>query len=254
MIVRDQILDLAKKYQINESVVFREYLQTLFLSSFYSFPKSSLVFFKGGTALHLIYSSPRFSEDLDFTVELMEKDFVKLTKSVFDRLAREEDLEFKERKTVAGKRYLLVAQPSVLSYKTFINLDYSFREKVLEPRQSIIKTDYPILFNSFVYHLSEEEICAEKIRAIMTRKKGRDLYDLWYLFNKKVSLKNELVKEKLKYYGLEKVKNTEILKRIGDFSEKEFILDMRPFIPLPERAKLGSFLSYLKSYLTEALK
>jgi len=75
MISKDQIHSLAEKNKINETVVFREYLQLFFLEELYSQNQSKNVFFKGGTALHLIYKSPRFSEDLDFTVELEEKNF-----------------------------------------------------------------------------------------------------------------------------------------------------------------------------------
>jgi len=254
MVTKDQIAALSKKYKINETTVFREYLQILFLAKFYSFSKSRKIFFKGGTALHLIYKAPRFSEDLDFSCELNQKDFLDFIFEVFRSFSKEEDVEFKERKTIAGKRFLLTASPSVLPYKTFVNLDFSFREKVFLPQKSIIETEYPVLFTSFVYHLSKEEIGAEKIKAILTRKKGRDLYDLWYLLNQGVKINDKLVKEKLKYYGLENIKNEEILERVGDFSKKDFVLDMRPFVPINEREKLASLFAYVKNYLKKKLK
>lgn len=253
MVTKDQVITLAKKYKINETTVFREYLQILFLAKLYSFTKSRKIFFKGGTALHLIYKAPRFSEDLDFTCELKENDFLNFIFQVFESLSKEENVEFKERKTIAGKRFLLTANPSVLPYKTFVNLDFSFREKVFLPQKSIIETGYPVLFTSFVFHLSKEEIGAEKIRAILTRKKGRDLYDLWYLFNQGVNIDDKLVKRKLKYYGLENIKNEEILKRVEKFSEKDFVLDMRPFVPTNEREKLVSLFVYVKDYLKRKL-
>jgi len=253
MITKDQIDLLVKKFKINETTIFREYLQILFLSKLYAFSGSEKIFFKGGTALHLIYKMPRFSEDLDFTVELNEKKFLSFIFKVFDSLSKEEEISFKERKTIAGKRFLLTASPSVLPYKTFVNLDFSFREKVLTPQKSIIETEYPVLFTSYVYHLSKEEIFAEKIRAIMTRKRGRDLYDLWFLINQGTQIKKELIKEKLKYYHLENVKKQEITKRIEQFSEKDFIQDVRPFVPVSERGKLADFFSYLKVYLKEKL-
>ena len=253
MITKDQIDLLAKKFKINETTIFREYLQISFLSKLYAFSVSEKIFFKGGTALHLIYKMPRFSEDLDFTVELKEKKFLSFIFRVFDSLSKEEEINFKERKTIAGKRFLLTASPSVLPYKTFVNLDFSFREKVLAPQKSIIETDYPVLFTSWVYHLSEEEIFAEKIRAILTRKKGRDIYDLWFLINRGVSPQKGLIKEKLKYYNLEKVKSEEIIKKIEQFPEKDFIQDVRPFVPISERGKLADFFNYLKVYLKEKL-
>jgi len=253
MITKDQITALSKRFKINETTIFREYLQILFLNKLYASSKSARIFFKGGTALHLIYQSPRFSEDLDFTVALKEKEFLLFIQGVFKRLSQEESVEFKERKTIAGRRFLLTGAPEALKHETFINLDFSFREKVLTPEKSILETDFPVLFTSFVHHLSKEEIFAEKIRAVITRRKGRDLYDLWYLLNRGVAIDSRLIKEKLKYYRLEKVHKGDILKRVNEFSEKDFVLDLRPFLPLNERERLKEFFVYLKDYLYKKL-
>ena len=78
MISTVQLQDLSKKYKTNLTVVAREYLQLLFLQSFYDIPDSERVFFKGGTAIHFLMDGFRFSEDLDFTVELPEESLVKL--------------------------------------------------------------------------------------------------------------------------------------------------------------------------------
>lgn len=251
MITREQIHSLAKKEKINETTIFRKYLQLLFLSKLYATRKSKAIFFKGGTALHLIYKAPRFSEDLDFTIEMAEKDFLSFIWELFQEISKEETIEFREKKSISGKRFLLKAEPAVLPYETFVNLDFSFREKIISPQKSIIETDYPVLFTSYVYHLSKDEIFAEKIRALLTRNKGRDLYDLWYLVNQGAKMDESLVREKLKYYHLEKIKRDEILKRIKEFLKKDFVLDMRPFVPLGERKKLGELFDYIKSYLRE---
>lgn len=253
MITREQITALSKKLKTNETTVFREYLQILFLSRFYQLASTKEIFFKGGTCLHLLYQAPRFSEDLDFTCQLSEAVFSSFMAGFFAKFSQEEDVEFKKRKSLAGKRFLLAASPLVLGYRVFVNLDFSFREKALRPQKSILETEYPVIFTAYIHHLSREEILAEKIRAIMTRKKGRDLYDLWYLLNQGTKIENELVKKKLAYYDLEKIKKAEILKRVGEFSEKDFILDLRPFVPLDEREKLAGFFRYLKDYLAKKL-
>lgn len=251
MITKDQIHQISKKNKINETTTFREYLQLFFLSELYSKKQSKDIFFKGGTALHLIYKAPRFSEDLDFSVGLKEKDFLNFIQELFDAASKREAIEFKERKSLGGKRFLLTAAPTVLPHKTFINLDFSFREKVLDPQKSIIETDYPVLFTSYVYHLSKDELFAEKIRALLTRVKGRDLYDLWYLFTQGARIDKDLVKEKLKYYHLEHISKDKIIKRVGRFSKKDFILDVRPLVPVDERDKLEDFFNYIKNYLRE---
>ena len=88
MITKEQVASLAKKKKTNETTVFREYLQVLFLSKLYSQTKSNKIFFKGGTALHLLFGASRFSEDLDFTVELKQREFSALAKKVFTQLQR----------------------------------------------------------------------------------------------------------------------------------------------------------------------
>lgn len=252
MISSDQLKFFTKRKKINETVIAREYLQLLFLSKLYSFKESKDIFFKGGTCLHLLYGAKRFSEDLDFTVNMNERNFLSFIEKVFKKFTEEEEGEFKERKTMAGKRFLLKTAPAILPYKIFINLDFSFREKVLKPEKSALASDYPIVFTSYIYHLSKEEIFAEKIRALFSRKKGRDLYDIWYLITQKVKVQNGLIQKKLKYYGLKKDKK-DIIKETEIVKEKDFILDLRPFVPINERERLKDFFIYLKDFLKKNL-
>lgn len=253
MITTDQIRRFARDLKTNELTAFREYIQYLFLSVFYARPASSRVYFKGGTAIHVIYQAPRFSEDLDFTSHITDTAFSDVIADTFSRLTQSDRLVFKERKTITGKRFMLATTNIRGLPPVYVNLDFSFREKVLRPQRSIIQTAFPILFTEFVSHLSQEEIFAEKVRAIATRKKGRDLYDLWYLSTRGVKLDTKLVQQKLSYYHKEPITGLEILKRCEDFSERDFVNDLRPFVPLPERTKLPQFFSYIKTYLGQAL-
>ncbi len=251
MITRDQVALWARKQGINETTILREYLQLLFLSKLYALPKSDKIFFKGGTALHLIYQAPRFSEDLDFTVELSQAVFLSTIKKAFSEIFKEVEGNFKERRVVAGKKFLLTFLPGVLPYKVFISLDFSFREQVLEPSKSIIKTNYPVIFTSYVHHLSKDEILAEKIRATLTRQKGRDVYDLWFLLSQGASMKAALVRKKLAYYQLKHIKPEKIIERIEAMPSEQFVRDLRPFVPIRERNKLADFFIYVKDYLRQ---
>ena len=67
MINSATIRKLAIAQQTTELNIAREFAQHLFLSGFYQNVGSEHVLFKGGTALRLVYGSPRFSEDLDFS-------------------------------------------------------------------------------------------------------------------------------------------------------------------------------------------
>jgi predicted nucleotidyltransferase component of viral defense system len=252
MIDKGQLSSLLSKYKTNETTVLREYMQVWFLSRLYSMAGAQNLFFKGGTALRLIFGGARFSEDLDFTVKVSEKEFEKFIKVVFKTLEKEESVEFKERKTIAGKKYLMTVFPTITSYKVFVSLDFSFREKIIEPEKTIIKTEYPVLFTGYVYHLSKDEILAEKIRAILSRSQGRDIYDLWYLLNIGAKINEALVNKKLEYYKL-KFSKKSLLDRINSFKKKDFISDLRPFVAINEREKLAEFFDYVTDYIEASI-
>ncbi|MBI5358032.1 nucleotidyl transferase AbiEii/AbiGii toxin family protein [Candidatus Amesbacteria bacterium] len=252
MITSLQIVPLVKKYKINEATIYREYLQLVFLNHLYSFPGSNNIFFKGGTAIHLLLKAPRFSEDLDFTVTLPIDEFEKHIDTVFKSLSIEENISFKPRVTKIGKRYLLTATLPVSGLKSFINLDFSFRENALDPQKMVLLTDFPVLITAPIPHLSGTEIFAEKIRAIVSRRKGRDIYDLWYLHTQGFVSNPEFIAKKLDYYQ-EKYDKALILERIRSFPQDIFINDLRPFICDPDRPKLGQLFSYILEYLAKVL-
>src|SRR3989344_2112963 len=69
MITKESLQALARSYQASEFPnIVREYFQHLFLSQMYKLNGAEKLLFKGGTALRIVYGSPRFSEDLDFSL------------------------------------------------------------------------------------------------------------------------------------------------------------------------------------------
>ena len=254
MLTINQVKELSKTLKINDSVIVREYTQFVFLKELYEEKYSTIIFFKGGTAIRLILNGTRFSEDLDFSVGGKREDFHSFIEKFFKKIEKLYGFSFKKRKTIVGERYLLTADSSISQYKIFVNLDFSFREKVLSPARAIIKTPYPIIFTAFVNYLSEEEILAEKIRAVLTRSKGRDIYDLWFLLSNRVLINEKLVREKLKYYAIKKFNPDDLAAKINQFSREKFVVDLRPFVPINERAKLPQFFDYVVAYLKEAVR
>lgn len=118
--------------------------------------------------------------------------------------------------------------------------------------KTALRTAYPVLFTSYIHHLSQEEILAEKIRAVITCQKGRDLYDLWYLLSKGTAVNQNMLRKKLAYYKLSKISNADIVKRVASFSKKDFVLDLRPFVPLNERECLPEFFEILQAQIEQA--
>lgn len=253
MMTIDQINALSVKFNINHTVIYREYIQLVFLQKLTAEIESNKVYFRGGTAIHLLFGAPRFSEDLDFTVGLPSERFSVVIGKILERMINEESVSWKEKPSVAGRRILMTAPPVMLKNPVFVNLDFSFRERVLAPASSSITTQYPVVFRSYVWHLSKEEILAEKIRAVMTRRKGRDLYDLWYLLSTGTKLNDKHMKKKLNYYQLAGVQTEDIFKRITSFPKDEFVLDLRPFVPERERARLNDFFAYAQVQIKQVL-
>jgi len=244
----------AKKFKINQSVVYREFIQLVFLKEFYSLNWTDQVFFKGGTCIRLLFGGSRFSEDLDFTV-MLDKDVFELKVGNFwNYLEKTYGWHIKKRKTIVGEKHLLTVNEKRLNYSIFINLDFSFREEVNCPDKSILKTEYPVVFTSFVHHLSKEEILAEKIRATMTREKGRDIYDLWFLLNIGVKIRDDLVIKKLGYYKIDEFSGNNLIDRINKFPKKQFVLDLRPFVPINQRGQLEEFYDYVLAFIKKSLE
>ncbi|MGB9758762.1 MAG: nucleotidyl transferase AbiEii/AbiGii toxin family protein [Thermoproteota archaeon] len=80
---------------------------------------------------------------------------------------------------------------------------HKFKRKViLEPIVKRIGWNHPELPAFDVIVMREEEILAEKVRAIFTRMRARDIYDVFFLIQKGIKPNLELINEKLNYCGL----------------------------------------------------
>lgn len=232
MISQTQLEQLSQYFKIDKFTIFREYLQVLFLDYLYKEKLAEKIYFKGGTCLHLAYNSPRFSEDLDFSTTLSEReirDLLKKTIKNFQLEIPEANLSFiyRAKKTL---RFRLKYESKFLKYPQTIRIDFSLEKIFLEPNTLSLKTKFPIAFFSLFSCQKEEEILAEKIRAFIWRKKGRDIFDLWYLLDRGVLLNQKLLEKKLKMVNLKFDKDS-FLKKIRNYPEKKIYLDLARFLP-----------------------
>ena len=82
----EQLIAKQKAFElkIDKTQVVREYWELIILKGLYESPWGRYLIFKGGTALRLIYGSPRFSEDLDFslTKDVLKGKFSSLMKKI----------------------------------------------------------------------------------------------------------------------------------------------------------------------------
>ena len=232
----DQITaaSLANKQEIDAYTILREYVQIRFLDIFFRIVKPKTIFFKGGTALRLLYGSDRFSEDLDFTVPSKENPF-ELAKQTVAKLTSEiENISIKPVKTLTGTSAKITLNGFLPSQPLTIKLDFSLREHILIPQVAAIKTLTPVAGISLVDAVSKEEILAEKIRAVIHRKKGRDVYDLWYLLHTGTSVTKAFIDKKLAYYH-EQFQPDSLFIAISSWSEKDLYQDIAKFLPKSQR-------------------
>ena len=253
MIDQSQLSDLVKKYQTNSTVILREYVQLLLLETLYGIKGSENFIFKGGTAVHLVFDAPRFSEDLDFTVSSSEKQAELVIQKLFTQMQKIGDYTFKKKDTITGLRYQMIIHFSIITFTIYMNLDFSFREATLTHDKSILNTQFPVTTNSVIHHMGKDEIVAEKVRAILTRNKGRDIYDLWYLLSKEATINQDWVKQKFAYYKDKGLKLSDLVGRIQSFPVKDFIEDLRPFVPFSDRDQLAERFALIQSALIQSL-
>jgi len=237
MIDKDTLQDLAKELKIDLFTVSREYLQLLFLKYFYSQKESEKVYFKGGTALRFLFGSFRFSEDLDFT-SLLTKSKLKILidKTLQDLNKEAGEISFKEEKTIAGAFTGRIFQKlPEFNFPLTIRLDFSLREKPFLTETSYLETIFPIGPFPQVSHLKIEELMVEKVRAILTRNKGRDIFDLYFLLSKHILIDWKLVNKKKALYKKTADPN-KLIKAISDFPQEEIRNDLTKFLPLTHRS------------------
>lgn len=249
MITENQIEELARQFQIDRYSILREYLQLLFLKYFYENKESGRIYFKGGTAIHFLYKSFRFSEDLDFTSLLPIKGIQKLLQETMRKLEQEiSGIEIVDRGIKDHSLTEIIKYHYSSKHPLTIRLEFSLREKPLTHEVGPIETIFPITSYPLVVHLDARELLAEKIRAIITRHKGRDLFDLWFLLSKEVKIEERFVKDKMKWYKMN-YQAQDLLNAIGKYTESGLEKDLRMFLPKNYRHFIGQLKDKTKDKL-----
>ena len=196
MIEARALKQFSDRYQTTADNVIREYFQHLFLSFLYQEKKSESLLFKGGTALRLVWRSPRFSEDLDFTgSKISISQIESLMEAALERVESEgikTDIE-ESKKTSGG--YLAIFHFKTDEYESGIQIEVSLRA---EPKEAgvaaLIQSDLIPAYT--LMHLDQKRLVGEKIQACLTRAKARDFYDLYFILRSRMAFKETFSKDK----------------------------------------------------------
>ena len=244
MIQEEEIERLVAKSQTSRINVYREYCQHLFLSYLYRQKEAgNTLFFKGGTALKLIYGSPRFSEDLDFSSP--EGNVGKIENIVESTLKEIEGEAIKiditeSKKTIGG--YLAIIEFNLASHKIPLKIEVSFREKKVKGEVTNINSEFITPYTIIMF--SKKDLVGQKIQALLIRAKPRDFYDLYFLIRAGLLGKEE--KDSLgKIFALVQKTDISFKKELQQFLPKShwilikdfknaLIRELERFIPLRE--------------------
>ena len=191
--MKEHLRQLVQRHEpIRGRNVAREYLQARILGALQRAGAMTSLAFHGGTCLRFLFSLPRYSEDLDFTLENRASgyDLRALLKSVRAELSREGyqvDLRRREHRAVHSA-YLRV--PGVLhELRLSPHRTEALSVKIeVDSRPPAGATTTVSLVRRHetlrLFHHDRASLLAGKLHAVLQRPytKGRDLYDLiWYL-------------------------------------------------------------------------
>jgi len=250
MISIETLEKLGRQYQVGifPNIV-REYFQHVFLGELYKLPNAEKLLFKGGTALRIIYGSPRFSEDLDFSLFGVAQNEIKFfVEGLFVHVLAEMErvgirVELGDKIGATSGGYFGVATFRMLEYPP-VNVEINISSR----NGRIVTREVDSVANNFVptytiIHLPQKELIEEKIfGALLERKKPRDFYDFYFMMRKgMISLDQKK--------RLTKVKD----KIISDAKRIDFRDELGAFLPVDQQAVIYDFSTMLERELNRQL-
>lgn len=218
----------TSQFQTGINNIVREYCQHLFLSYFYQEDGSEKILFKGGTALRIVFQSPRFSEDLDFSgFNISHSEIEKIVANTLSNIEKSGlvvDIE-ESKKTSGG--FLAIIIFKIEDYISKIQIEISLRGN------SHTTGERTIIHNNFVpaytiVHLPTSYLVGEKIKALFDRQKPRDFFDYYFLLSG----------------NYEATKNKDSLKKVVSLLENnkiDFRRELRQFLPVSQARNMKDF-------------
>jgi predicted nucleotidyltransferase component of viral defense system len=192
--MKDVLKNLVEPAQgsLLKTCLAREYLQARILQALQDVGVFRSWAFVGGTALRFLYSIPRFSEDLDFSLIETGKEShfaaaMNRIESVFRKETYAVTVAAKGEKTVASAFVKFAGLPYEIGLSAQRSQVFSIKIELdtnppagAEFQTSMVRRH--VTLN--LLHYDKASLLAGKMHALLMRKytKGRDLYDLvWYL-------------------------------------------------------------------------
>jgi len=237
---------LAQTTPVARLNILREYLQAFALRSLHESGAFLQLSFVGGTALRFLYNLPRFSEDMDFSLENADgykpERWMKKIKRDFEAAGFKINLTWNDKKTV-HVGWLRVAEllkevelSNLDEQKISIKLEVDTRPPAGAVRETNMVNRYMLFL---VRHYDLPSLMAGKIHAVLVRNypKGRDWYDLmWYLSQRPVikpnliQLNNALIQTEGDHAPAAENWRELALDRFKELDSKMLRADVEPFL------------------------
>jgi len=202
-----------ENYQVEQDLIIQQALIALFSDEFIR----ERLAFRGGTALHKLFLAPaaRYSEDIDL-VQVQPEPFGAIINKIREQLVFLGTPRIKQKQHNNTIIYSIQSEDDVpIKLKIEVNTREHFSVYGLQDISVKLDSEWDN-GEAFVPTYALDELLATKLRALYQRKKGRDLFDLWYaLNNADVNVKRVI--EAFKHY---------INEEGNEVTQKEFIENM----------------------------
>ena len=218
----------VNNYQVEQDLIIEKALVELFSHT----ELFTQLAFRGGTALHKLYLKPqaRYSEDIDL-VQLHSGEIGPLLTLIRERLSflGKANYNASEHNATLIFRFDSEYEPVIrLKLKVEINTREHFSVfNTLDIEHNLVSAYHSGI--SKIKTFTVEELLSTKLRALYQRKKGRDLFDLWYAYEKVKPDHKKIIEAFTKYISKENLSITskDFIDNMEDkIQDKEFIGDI----------------------------
>ncbi|WP_281335976.1 nucleotidyl transferase AbiEii/AbiGii toxin family protein [Flavobacterium eburneipallidum] len=242
-----------ENYQVEQDLIIQRALIALFSNEFIR----ERLAFRGGTALHKLFLAPaaRYSEDIDL-VQIKAEPFGTIIDNIREQLSFLGKPRIKQKEHNNTIVYTIQSEDDVpIKLKIEVNTREHFSVYGLQ--------DIPVKLDSewdngeaLVPTYGLDELLATKLRALYQRKKGRDLFDLWYALNN-ADVNVEKLIEAFKHYMAEEgnhVTQKEFLENMDKkIEDPDFRGDMNGLLRSGIEYEVNEAYEYVKTNLLEKI-
>lgn len=229
MLSEQELKELSVKLQAGFVNISREYVQNLFLFHFYSFKDAESILFKGGTALRLLYRSPRFSEDLDFSTKSINKKLIEdLLQDTCVKIDQEGITVNIQESKVSSGGYICILTFQIGGHQVDTAIEISARKNKISGEVIIVDNPYIPVYTVVV--LKKNELISEKIEALVNRRKPRDYFDLYFMLRAGLLPDKKVLKQILPMVKATKIDFKKELKEFLPQSHQNIIKDFKKTI------------------------